>query len=128
MMKMVKPLLMIFIMTLICCSYSLGQTPIVIGAGGISGGAPGTYGIATDGAGVFPIGAVTNGMANLAGTQPYYNIVLHEFVCNSMSACGEYPLGLGDNSAGGIAYIGGVKSGAAVSIVERSAVNIVSTS
>ncbi len=117
MMKKVKPILMAFIVLLICCSFSLGQSPIVIGAGGISGGMPATYGIASNSAGVFPIGGITNNMANLAGTMPYHNIVLREFVCNSMSACGEYALGLGDNGPGGIAYTPGVNSGASVSVV-----------
>ena len=117
MMKKVKPILMAFIVLLICCSFSLGQSPIVLGAGGISGGMPGTYGIASDGAGIVPIGGITNGMATLAGTMPYHNVVLREFVCNSMSACGAYPLGLGDNSPGQKPYVGGVNSGAAVSVV-----------
>lgn len=124
MMKMVKPILMIFITMLICCTCSLGLSPVVIGNGGISGGVPGTIGMINDGSGVFPINGISNGMANLAGNLPGHMVTLHEFVCNSMSACGEYPLGLADNSDGANVFPV-AHSGAIVSGIEGSAVKIV---
>ena len=125
MMKEAKSILLAFIVMLICCSYSLAQPPIVIGVGGISGGVPGTIGMISDGAGVFPAYGISNGMAGLAGNLPVHNIVLREFVCNSMSACGLYSLGKTDNTDGAKVFLGGAQSGASVSGIDGSAVKIV---
>ncbi len=119
MMRKAKPIIMIFIMMLICCSSSFGQAPIVIGSSGlVPNGVPGTIGIINDGAGVFPAGEISNGMAYLSGTRPSLNITLNEFVCNSMSACGLYPLGLADNNDGAMVDIGGVTSGATLPVAK----------
>ena len=119
MMKKAKSIIMISLVLLICCSYSLGQSPIRNGVSGlVSNVVPGTYGISSNGAGIFPIGETINGIVNLGEIRPNINITLNEFICNSMSACGTYPFGKVNNCDGAIAYIGGVKSGATVPVAK----------
>ncbi len=119
MMKNAKPIIMIFIMMLICCSYSLGQSTYGIGSSGLASNVvPGTYGISNNGAGVLSIGQTVNSMVYLGGTRPSFGITLNEFVCNSMSACGMYERGIADNSDSAIAYVGGVESGATVPVTK----------
>ncbi len=119
MMRKAKTILMVFIMMLICCSYSLGQPTYGTGSSGlVLNEVPGTYGISNNGAGVIPIGETINGMVNLGGTRPSLSIKHNEFVCNSMSACGMYEKGLDDNSDGAIAYVGEVLSGATLPVTK----------
>jgi hypothetical protein len=93
-MKHAKPIFMILIAMLICCSYSIGQPSSGIGKSSINSGyASGVIGTITDGSSV---------------------PMLREFVCNLMSACGMYPYGLGNNGNGEIVNLaafnlGGVK-------------------
>jgi hypothetical protein len=96
-MKLTRPIIMIFIVMLICCSYSIahpysiGQTSSGIGKN-IPNNAP-APGI---------LGSISNG-ANVP--------MLGEFVCNLMSACGMYPLGLGNNGDGAIVNLGAFNFG-----------------
>jgi hypothetical protein len=149
-MKHAKPIFMIFIMALICCSYSIVQpssavivqpssAAIVqpssavivqpssgIGVKGtISNGVPGILGIINNGASVYPAGEVSNAKVYVGGITGA-NIWRREFICNSMSACGMYPYGQRDNGDGAMVNLGGVKSGATVSGIDGSAVRIVS--
>jgi hypothetical protein len=96
-MKQTKPILMIFVVMLICCSYSIAH-PYSIGypSSGIGNDISNTAlapGI---------IGTISNG-ANLP--------VFGEFVCNLMSACGMYPLGLGNNGDGATVNLGAFSFG-----------------
>ncbi|MFB3765974.1 MAG: hypothetical protein ACE14P_12115 [Methanotrichaceae archaeon] len=123
MMKNAKAVLMIFIMMFVCCSYSFGQQPIAIGARGlIQMGVPGTIGMISDGAGVYPATGINpaGGISNayLGGTRPSLNITLNEFVCVTMASCGIYPPGIVNNCDGGVAYTGGVTSGATVPVTK----------
>jgi hypothetical protein len=91
MMKLAKPLFMILIVMLICCSYSIGQPSSGIGKNiSNSASSPGILGTISDGASVPMLG---------------------EFVCNSMSACGMYPYGLGNNGDGAIVNLGAFSLG-----------------
>jgi len=121
MMKMTKSIIMIYLMLLICCSYSFGQEPIGIGVRGLTSSVvPVTIGMIGGGAGTFPVsaGGISNANVYLGGTRPSLNITHNEFVCNSMSACGMYPNGLADNSDGAMVDIGGVRSGATVPLAK----------
>jgi hypothetical protein len=106
-MKHAKPIFMIFIMALICCSYSIGQPSSGIGVKGTtSNGVPGILGIINTGASVYPAGEVGNAKVYLGGITGA-NIWRAEFVCNSMSACGMYDKAWA--SDGAIVGISGVK-------------------
>jgi hypothetical protein len=131
MMKKAKPILVVFIMLLICCSHSLGQQSIAIGKGiipnavpvtnGISNGNAGVYpagefnnakvdprGFVDDGAGVYPTGEFSNAKVYLGRIKSDANISRREFLCFLMSSCGIYPRGIGDNSDGTKVYLDGV--------------------
>jgi hypothetical protein len=124
-MKQARTIFMVLIMILICCSYSMGQSSSGIGIKGNVGAAPigiinnganvypvGEYGasvypVGEYGAGVYPVGTVNNG-ANTS-------LPLQEFQCNLISSCGIFPLGR-HVTDGAIVYLGGVRSGATVSL------------
>jgi len=90
-MKHTRPIFMIFIVMLICCSYSIGQPSSGIGKNiSNNASAPGI------------LGTISNG-ANVP--------MLSEFVCNSMSACGMYPYGLGNNGDGATVNLGAFSFG-----------------
>ena len=96
-MKHTRPIFMIFIVMLICCSYSIahpysiGQPSSTIGKNiSNNASAPGI------------LGTITN-CANVP--------ILGEFVCNSMSACGMYPYGLGNNGDGATVNLGAFSLG-----------------
>ena len=126
-MKHAKPISMIFIMILICCSYSIGQTPNGIGKN-ISNSvlSPGILGMVNDGASVYPVGDVSNAKAYTDGIKTTVIISRREFICNLISSCGIYPYGKSNNGNGAIVNLGGVKSGATVPDIDGSAVRIVS--
>ena len=90
-MKHTRPIFMIFIVMLICCSYSIGQPSSGIGKNiSNNASAPGI------------LGTISNG-ANVP--------MLSEFVCNSMSACGMYQYGLSNNGDGATVNLGAFSFG-----------------
>ena len=90
-MKHTRPIFMIFIVMLICCSYSIGQPSSGIGKNiSNNASAPGI------------LGTISNG-ANVP--------MLREFVCNSMSACGMYQYGLSNNGDGATVNLGAFSFG-----------------
>jgi hypothetical protein len=114
-MKHAKPISMIFIMILICCSYSSGQTPNGIGKNSSNSVLrPGILGMINDGASVHPVGDVSNAKAYPDGIKTTVIISRREFICNLISSCGIYPYGKSNNGNGAIVNLGGVKSGATV--------------
>lgn len=126
-MKQAKPISTIFIIVLICCSCSIGQS-----TGGIekniSNSVPrtGILGMINDGASVHPIGDVSNAKAYPEGVRTTVVISRREFICNLISSCGIYPYGKTNNGDGAIVNLGGVSSGATVPNIDGSAVRIVS--
>jgi len=126
-MKHAKPISMIFIMVLICCSYSTGQTSNGIGKS-ISNSVPrpGILGLINDGASVHPVGDVSNAKAYPDRIKTTVIISRREFICNLISSCGMYQYGKSNNGDGAIVNLGGVKSGATVPNIDGSAVRIVS--
>jgi hypothetical protein len=126
-MKQAKTISMIFIMMLICCSYSIGQT-----SNGIeknisnSMARPGILGIINNGASVYPVGDVSNAKAYADVIKTGAYISRREFQCNLISSCGIYPYGKVNNGDGAKVYLGGVRSGATISGIDGSAVRIVS--
>jgi hypothetical protein len=102
-MKLAKTIFMVLIMMLICCSYSIGQSSSGIGIKGNVGAAP--IGIINNGASVYPVGEYGASVYSVSEYGGSY--WLHEFVCNSMSACGMYdPARASD---GAVVNLGGVK-------------------
>jgi hypothetical protein len=125
-MKQAKTISMIFIMVLICCSYSIGQTSNGIGKN-ISNSVPrpGILGIINNGASVYPVGDVSNAKAYTDGIKTGAYISRREFICNLISSCGMYPYGKSNNGDGAIANLGKVTSGATISGIDSSVVRIV---
>ncbi|MGD0954364.1 MAG: hypothetical protein ABR985_18560 [Methanotrichaceae archaeon] len=114
-MKQTKPISMIFIVVLICCSCSIGQPSNGIGKN-ISNSvpSPGILGIINNGASVYPVGDVSNAKAYTDGIKTGAYISRREFICNLISSCGIYPYGKSNNGDGAMVNLGGVKSGATV--------------
>jgi predicted small secreted protein len=126
-MKQAKTISVIFIIVLISCSYSIGQTSNGIGKNiSNSGPRPGILGMVNDGANVNPIGDVSNAKAYPDGIKTTVIISRLEFICNTISSCGIYPYGKSNNGDGAIVNLGGVKSGATVPNIDGSAVRTVS--
>ena len=130
-MKKAKPIFMIFVVMLICCSYSFGQPSIAIGKGITSNAVPVTSGIISDrsgvypagdfsnagvfpggfvndGAGVYPAGDFSNAKVYLGRIKSDFNVSLRKFQCFLISSCGMYPHGKADNSDGAKVYLDGV--------------------
>jgi hypothetical protein len=133
-MKQAKPILMVLITILICCSYSIGQSSSGMGIKGNVGAVPlgiinnganvypigeygasvypvGEYGsnvylVGGYGADVYPVGTVNNGAK--------ISLPLREFQCNLISSCGIY--NAAKVSSGAIVNLAGVRSGATVSL------------
>ena len=126
-MKLAKPISMIFIVVLICCSYSIGQTSNGIGKNiSSSVSSPGILGTINDGASVHPVGDVSNAKSYPDRIKTTVIISRREFICNLISSCGIYPYGKSNNGNGAIVNLGGVKSSATVPDIDGSAVRIVS--
>ena len=96
-MKLRKPLFIIGILMLVFCSYSIAR-PYSIGypSGGIENNTPNTS-----------LAPGIIGSIGAGASMP----VLEEFVCNLMSACGMYPLGLGNNGDGATVNLGAFSFG-----------------
>ncbi len=101
-MKLITTLFMVLILMMVCCSYSIAR-PYSIGhpSSGIGNNIPNT----TPAPGI--IGSIGTG-----ASMP----MLGEFVCNLMSACGMYPLGLGNNGDGATVNLGAFSFGKVESI------------
>lgn len=126
-MKLAKPISMIFIMVLICCSYSIGQTSNGIGKNiSNSVSSPGILGMINDGASVHPVGDVSSARSYPDRIKTTVIISRREFICNTISSCGMYPYGKSNNGDGAIVNLGGVKSGATVPNIDGSTVRMVS--
>jgi hypothetical protein len=126
-MKQAKPIFMIFIIVLICCSCSIGQSSSGIGKNiSNSVSRTGILGMINDGASVHPVGEVSNAKAYPDGIRTTVIISRREFICNLISSCGIYPYGKSNNGDGAIVNLGGVRSGATVPNIDGSAVRIVS--
>jgi len=135
-MKQAKPIFVILIMMLICCSYSIGQSSSGFGVNGdISNYVPGIFGasppgIVNNSVSVYPTSQVSNGAMVYLGDIDIHaiNISQLEFLCDLISSCGLYPTGEGDIktgagvypasqvSNGAMVYLGRVRSGATVSL------------
>jgi hypothetical protein len=125
-MKHVKPIFMIFIVVLICCSYSIGQTSNGIGKNiSNSVSRSGILGMINDGASVHPVGDVSNAKAYPDRIKTTVTISRREFICNLISSCGMYPYGISNNDDGAIVNLGRVTSGATISGIDSSVVRIV---
>jgi hypothetical protein len=121
-MKHAKPILMILVAILVCCSYSIGQPSSEIGVKrNISNGFPGIIGtdplgIKNYGASVYPAGQVNNGAKVYLGEiKPATNISLLKFQCFLISSCGVGSLA-GQTKSGAIVDLSGVRNGAIVSL------------
>ena len=111
-MKPTKPILMVLITILICCSYSIGQSSSGIGIKGNIGAAP--LGIINNGANVYPIGGYGASVYPVGEYGANTSLPLREFQCNLISSCGIYnPARV---SSGAIVNLAGVRSGATVSL------------
>jgi hypothetical protein len=119
-MKKAKAIIIVFITVLVCCSYSIGQSP-----SWNSAPRPGIQGIINDGASVYPVGDVSNAKAYPDVIKTGASISRLEFICNLISSCGIYPYGKNDNGDGAIANLGEVTSGATISGIDSSVVRIV---
>ena len=121
-MKHAKPILMILIVMLICCSYSIGQSSSGIGA---AGNTPNSYpgimgetplGLMNYGASIYPAGQVDDGAKVYLGEiKPASNNTRLKFLCFLISSCGVGELA-GQTKSGEIVNLGGVGSGAIVSL------------
>jgi len=96
-MKLTRLIFVIFIVMLVCCSYSIAR--------------PYSIGYPSSGTGM---GASNNALApgiiGSISTGASYP-VFGEFVCNLMCACGMYPLGLGNNGDGATVNLGAFSFG-----------------
>ncbi|OPY54120.1 MAG: hypothetical protein A4E49_01165 [Methanosaeta sp. PtaU1.Bin112] len=96
-MKLIKPIFMALILIMVCCSYSIAH-PYSIGHPSSEIGNTTLNTVPAPGI----IGSIGTG-ASIP--------VLREFVCNLMSACGMYPLGLGNNGDGATVNLGAFSFG-----------------
>jgi hypothetical protein len=111
-MKQAKPILMVLITILICCSYSIGQSSSGIGIKGNIGAVP--LGIINNGANVYPIGEYGSSVYPVGEYGANISLPLWEFQCNLISSCGIYnPARV---RSGAIVNLAGVRSGATVSL------------
>jgi hypothetical protein len=136
-MKQAKLIFTILIMMLICCSYSIGQSSSAVGVK----------------ASFYPIGQVGSNKIVSIGDMKIDPIDISQlkFICDVMASCGLYPTGPGDlrtgagvypasqddiNTGAGVyssgqirngemVYLGGVRSGATVSLIDYSRVKII---
>jgi hypothetical protein len=143
-MKQAKPILMVLITILICCSYSIGQSSSGIGIKGNVGAVPlgiinngaNVYPIGEYGASVYPVGEYGSNVYPVGeyGSNVYLvggygadvypvgtvnngakiSLPLREFQCNLISSCGIY--NAAKVSSGAIVNLAGVRSGATVSL------------
>jgi hypothetical protein len=110
----VKRIVLSIILSLLLMSASSG-----IGVKGnipIGASRPGILGIIDNGASVYPVGGLSNAKAYPDRIKTSVNISRLEFICNTISSCGMYPYGKGNNGDGAIVNLGGVRSGAIVSL------------
>jgi hypothetical protein len=96
-MKLTRLISVIFIVMLVFCSYSIAR--------------PYSIGYPSSGTGLSASNsALAPGIIGSISTGASYP-VFGEFVCNLMSACGMYPLGLGDNGDGATVNLGAFSFG-----------------
>lgn len=126
-MKQTKPIILVLVIALICCSNSFGQSVSGIGESTNSPSRPGILGTIRDGSSVYPVGDLSNAKAYPGRITSVNNSRL-EFICNLISSCGLYPYGKGNNGDGAIVNLGGVTSGATVSGINSPVVRMVSNS